>query len=150
MKFLELKIPPLIVMISFLITMCIISRLDPFIFRVDITISLSFMFLGVIISFFSVVLFKRSQTTVNPLCPDESRTLVVQGIYKCSRNPMYLSFYIWLFAYGVYTGSPFAIVISPFFIIYINVFQIIPEEDILLKKFGESYLEYKRTVRRWI
>ena len=80
MKFLELKIPPLIVMISFLITMCIISRLDPFIFRVDITISLSFMFLGVIISFFSVVLFKRSQTTVNPLCPDESRTLVVQGI----------------------------------------------------------------------
>ena len=105
---------------------------------------------GGVVSIWSVVIFKNEKTTVDPMNPSKSNSLVVKGIYKYSRNPMYLSFYLWLLALSLYLGSPLAIVLSVFFVLYINIFQIHPEERALIKKFGKSYEDYTKSVRRWI
>lgn len=150
MKNLELKVPPLVVMLIFGICIFLLSKVDPFRFGNFKGASITLTILGAIISISSVIIFKNEQTTVDPMNPNKSNNLVVKGIYNYSRNPMYLSFYLWLLAFSIYCGSILAILFGPIFILYLNVFQIKPEEKILLDKFGESYLSYKKSVRRWI
>ena len=150
MKHLELKVPPLVVMLIFGICVFLLSKVDPFRFGNFKVASIALTFLGAIISITSVLEFKNEETTVDPLNPNNSNALVVKGIYKYSRNPMYLSFYLWLLAFSIYCGSVFAVILSPAFIFYLNVFQINPEEKILQEKFGDNYIKYKNEVRRWI
>lgn len=150
MKQLELKIPPLLLMILFGIAIFYISNLDPFKLESFRSPSFFIVVVGGVVSIWSVVIFKNEKTTVDPMNPSKSNSLVVKGIYKYSRNPMYLSFYLWLLALSLYLGSPLAIVLSVFFVLYINIFQIHPEERALIKKFGKSYEDYTKSVRRWI
>tara|TARA_R110002072_G_scaffold64203_2_gene159174 strand:+ start:13382 stop:13834 length:453 start_codon:yes stop_codon:yes gene_type:complete len=150
MKQLELKIPPLLIVVIFGICSFFVSRVDPFEFEKLRYSSILLAFVGVLISLWSVVIFKNEETTVDPMNPDKSNSLVVRGVYKYSRNPMYLSFYLWLLAWSIYLGSFLSILFSLFFVLYLNIFQIQPEEKILLKKFGNSYKDYTESVRRWI
>ena len=150
MKKLELKIPPLVIMLIFGLCIFLLSTIDPFSFKNIKVASITLTILGAIISISSVIIFKNEKTTVDPMNPNKSNNLVVKGIYNYSRNPMYLSFYLWLLSFSIYCGSILAILFSPLFILYLNVFQIKPEERILLDKFGEIYLNYKNSVRRWI
>lgn len=82
--------------------------------------------------------------------PDESSDLVVSGIYKYTRNPMYLGLLIILCSWAVYLADFVSLLLLPVFVWYITTYQIIPEEQILENKFGMKYIQYKHNVRRWI
>ena len=151
MKWLELKIPPLIVALIFGGLIWIIPT--PYkIANTTITYGASglFFLIGSLISLLGVWEFRKQKTTVNPMAPQESNSLVVKGIYKFTRNPMYLGFLLWLLSLGFFLGSLTSLVLVLGFVLYMSYFQIIPEENILEDKFGKNYLEYKKNVRRWI
>ncbi|MEO7207268.1 MAG: isoprenylcysteine carboxylmethyltransferase family protein [Steroidobacteraceae bacterium] len=94
--------------------------------------------------------FRRAQTTINPLRPELASSLVMHGIYAITRNPMYLGLTLLLMAWALWLGtlSPWiAVVLFP---IIITALQIIPEERALEALFGETYLDYRKRVARWI
>ncbi len=94
--------------------------------------------------------FRKAKTTVNPLKPETSSTLVRSGIYEFSRNPMYLGMLLVLVAWGLWLGNPWALIWTLGFVMYINEYQIKPEEAALRKLFGDAFDQYTREVRRWI
>lgn len=151
MKRLELKVPPLLLTLIF----GLIIWFLPSFYKVSSSIlhyALSSLFFisGVIVAILGVLEFKKEKTTVNPMTPQESNNLVINGIYRFTRNPMYLGFLLWLLALGVLSGKISSLIPIAFFVVYMNRFQIIPEEKALTNCFGESYLDYCKTVRRWI
>ena len=92
----------------------------------------------------------RRGTTIHPWAPHETVVLVTSGVFRFTRNPMYLSLVLLLSAYYFFQPTPF----SPFGLLvvlwYLTRFQIVPEERVLAEKFGDFYLKYRQTVRRWI
>lgn len=105
---------------------------------------------GVLIEAVSVLAFLRARTTVTPLKPEKASTLVVGGLYRVSRNPMYLGMLILLIGWSLWLGNPASLLLLPVFVIYLTVFQIKPEESALSEKFGADYDAYRRRVRRWL
>lgn len=105
---------------------------------------------GVLIEAVSVFAFLRARTTVTPLKPEKASTLVVSGLYRVSRNPMYLGMLILLIGWTLWLGNPASLLLLPVFVIYLTVFQIKPEEAALSEKFGSDYDAYRRRVRRWL
>lgn len=63
---------------------------------------------------------------------------------------MYVGFLLMLAAWGVFLANVLSILLLPLFVVYLNQFQIIPEENALLVKFGDDYARYLKSVRRWI
>jgi protein-S-isoprenylcysteine O-methyltransferase Ste14 len=94
--------------------------------------------------------FGKANTTIDPVHIDRASSLVTVGIYQYTRNPMYVSLTLILCAWSIWLSSPVLLVGPAFFAIFINRFQIVPEERFLLQKFGNEYVEYRRQVRRWI
>jgi protein-S-isoprenylcysteine O-methyltransferase Ste14 len=94
--------------------------------------------------------FARARTTINPLKPDTASTLVISGIYRVTRNPMYLGLALVLLAWTILLASPWALVAVAGFVFYIDRFQIAPEERALASLFGADYAQYKARVRRWL
>ncbi len=94
--------------------------------------------------------FKRVQTTLNPRKPEEVSILVTNGVYRITRNPMYVGLMLILLGWSAFLASPVSLGGVVAFIAYINQFQIIPEERILLEKFGDEYQKYLAGSRRWI
>ena len=105
---------------------------------------------GIIIIFLSIRLFREYQTTINPFKAHETSRLITSGIYSFTRNPMYLGLSSIQVAFGIYLGAYVSIFLIPSFITYITYKQIIYEEQILEKKFGDEYINYLKSVRRWI
>ena len=103
-----------------------------------------------VIVFFSLWQFYKSKANINPIHLEKSNVFVVDGIYRFSRNPMYLSLAGLLVAWAVYLQSAVSFLGVFLFVYLITQWQIKPEEYWLEKKFGESYLAYKKKVRRWI
>jgi len=151
MKWLELKIPPLLVALIFgALIWALPSPYEKSNSMVLYVLSGILFFIGSMVSVLGVWEFKKQKTTVNPMSPQESNSLVIRGIYKFSRNPMYLGFFLWLLSLGIFLRNPFSLILAAGFILYMNYFQIFPEERVLADSFGEDYLEYKNSVRRWI
>jgi protein-S-isoprenylcysteine O-methyltransferase Ste14 len=98
----------------------------------------------------SVVSFRRAKTTVNPLKPETASALVRSGIYQVSRNPTYVGFALFLVAWAVYLSSPWTLLGVVGFVLYINRFQIQPEERALAALFAAEFERYKNSVRRWV
>jgi protein-S-isoprenylcysteine O-methyltransferase Ste14 len=94
--------------------------------------------------------FAREQTSVNPLRPEAASRLVVRGIYRYSRNPMYLALALALLAWGILLGNLLALLVVPLFVLAMNRLQIAPEERALRAMFGADYEAYLREVRRWL
>lgn len=94
--------------------------------------------------------FKRAKTTVNPLHPERASAVVTSGIYRFTRNPMYVGIALVLLGWFVFLGSLSALVGLPLFVWYITRFQIRPEERALEAKFGAEYISYLESVRRWL
>jgi protein-S-isoprenylcysteine O-methyltransferase Ste14 len=109
----------------------------------------AFLISGVIIDLTAIKSFMQAKTTISPLSPNNSSSLVVSGIYKFTRNPMYVGLVLILtgFAFWVENYGAFAVV--PCFVYFITNYQIIPEEEILIEKFGIPYADYCATVNRW-
>lgn len=106
--------------------------------------------LGVIVAMVGSAAFKRAKTTVNPLHPESASSLVTSGIYRHTRNPMYVGMAAVLFGWAIYLAAPLAVLGVAAFVLYITRFQIIPEERALHSKFGAEFAEYQKRVRRWL
>ena len=119
-------------------------------FDYQASVSVLLVIVGLSCALPSYRLFARNKTTISPLTPSETSVLKTQGMYRYSRNPMYLGLLLLIIAATIWFGTWFGIIISLFFILLMNILQIIPEEEALLQIFGEEYLEYKKKVRRWI
>ena len=105
---------------------------------------------GIIIIFLSIRLFRKNQTTINPFKAHETTKLITYGVYSFTRNPMYLGLSSIQVAFGIYLGAYVSIFLIPVFIVYITYKQIIYEEQTLIKEFGDEYITYLKSVRRWI
>ena len=106
---------------------------------------------GIFVAVAGVYAFRRLKTTVNPIRPGTATSLVIDGIYRWTRNPMYLGIVLCLIACGIYLANVVALLVVPAaFVIYMNVFQIKPEEEALSLIFGEAYVRYQASVRRWL
>ncbi|QNP47721.1 methyltransferase family protein [Diaphorobacter aerolatus] len=109
-----------------------------------------FALVGIAIDLSALWAFHRHRTTVNPLSPDRTTRIVSDGIYRLTRNPMYLGMLGLLLAWAIWLANMAAWVGPVLFVAYITRFQIIPEERILHQKFGAAYAQYRQRVRRWI
>ena len=94
--------------------------------------------------------FRKARTTVNPLTPHRSVAVVSTGVYRFTRNPMYLGLALILLGLAVYLASPWALLGPLVFAAYITRFQIVPEERALQARFGAAYTAYRARVRRWL
>lgn len=152
MQRLELKVPPLVVVMLTALLMWLIARSIPLIFLVPMKwlVVLFFVLSGFAIALAGVLEFRRAQTTVNPMAPQESTVLVTRGIYRFTRNPMYLGFLLALLGWGIWLSSVPALLLVAGYVLYMNRFQIKPEERFLAQAFGAPYLQYKQQVRRWL
>jgi protein-S-isoprenylcysteine O-methyltransferase Ste14 len=105
---------------------------------------------GIVFGVAGAVLFRRAHTTIDPHRPEAVSTLVVGGIYRLTRNPMYLGLATILLGWAVYLAASLAFIGPVLFALYITRFQIIPEERALAAKFGPEYAAYRQRVRRWL
>ena len=94
--------------------------------------------------------FRRARTTVNPLRPEKASALVTSGIYRRTRNPMYVALAIALLGWVVWLEHPLALLGVAAFVAWINRFQIAPEERALRALFGPEFERYCSEVRRWL
>ena len=105
---------------------------------------------GLIVILSAIILFKKYHTTISPLNPSNATKLITDGIYKFSRNPMYLGLLLVLLGISIILNLTGGFFLIPLFILYLNLFQIIPEENAMVDLFKDEFLEYKENVRRWI
>jgi protein-S-isoprenylcysteine O-methyltransferase Ste14 len=153
MPSLELKIPPGPLAALFGAAMFGVSATTPAAtFRVPgrTGIAIGLALLATVIALAGVVAFRANRTTVNPLNPAAASALVSSGVYRFSRNPMYLGFLLALSAWAIYLSNALAALLLPAFVAYMNRFQIKPEERALLAKFGPAFSKYVAAVRRWV
>ena len=113
-------------------------------------ISAIFLSLGIMTLIVAVLFFIKQKTTLSPLQPEKASSLVVSGVFKHSRNPMYLGLSLILLSVAVQFNFVGGILIVFMFIAFITKFQIIPEEVAMEKLFGEEFIRYKKRTRRWI
>ena len=153
MSSLELKVPPPAVALLFgflmwLVTSRVASVEVPLGAR--LAVALLFASIGLVFGVSAMVSFSRERTTMNPTKPAASSSLVITGPFRFTRNPMYLSLLLYLLAWAVYLSNFVAVLFLPVFVLYINQFQIKPEERVLFSLFGPEYAEYRERVRRWL
>ena len=145
------KIPPPILALVMIVLIYLSSFfIESTTFNYQGSLSVLVLILGLACAIPSFKLFARYKTTISPLKPSEATALVTEGMYRYSRNPMYLGLLLLTIASTIWFGTWFGIIINILFIFLINFLQIIPEEEALLEIFGEEYEEYKKNVRRWI
>ena len=147
----ETKIPPpIIALISIVLNYLSTYLTKPIKFPHIEIIGGIILLLGIATAVLAILLFKKNKTTVNPMKPEDTTTLVTTGIFSITRNPMYLGLFFVIFSTVLFFGSWFGIIILMFFVWYITKFQIMPEEEAMEKLFGNQYDEYKQNVRRWL
>jgi protein-S-isoprenylcysteine O-methyltransferase Ste14 len=150
---LELKLPPVALGVIVAALMWFASSATPafdFLFPAHSLFAVSLALIGAAICLSGVVSFRRARTTVNPMKPGSTSTLVVSGVYRYTRNPMYLGFLLVLLGWAAFLSNPVALVLLPAFVVYMNRFQIGPEERVLASLFAPEYPVYHARVRRWI
>jgi protein-S-isoprenylcysteine O-methyltransferase Ste14 len=105
---------------------------------------------GLTFDLLGILAFRGARTTINPLKPERASALVTHGVYRVTRNPMYVGMGLLLLAWAVYLGALLPMTGPIVFVAYITRFQIRPEERVLLGLFGETYRAYAARVRRWL
>jgi protein-S-isoprenylcysteine O-methyltransferase Ste14 len=153
MSKLELKVPPLALALLVALAMWLVSLATPSLsgqipYRQVAAVVL--VLAGFVAALLGVIAFRRAGTTVNPTTPQSTSSLVSGGIYRVTRNPMYLGFLLALVGLAVFLANALSLVLVPAFVAYMNRFQIAPEERVLSEKFGEAFAVYKKKVRRWL
>lgn len=149
----KLLIPPPILTLMSAILMLIISKYfnkANFSLNQHNQFALFFLIVALIIIVISIAKFIKIKTTISPLKPNKTSILVDSGIYKHTRNPMYLGLLLILFSLFLYLKNFLSFLVLPLFVIYITKNQILPEEKVLENLFGDQYKKYKNKVRRWI
>lgn len=106
--------------------------------------------IGLALDMSGLVAFLRRHTTINPLRPAKTSALVTGGVYRFTRNPMYLGLACLLTAWALWLGAWQSFAGPLVFVAYITRFQIRPEERALSRLFGVAYSDYIARVRRWL
>ena len=153
MKVLELKIPPPAVALFVAVLMWLASQLtEPprASFAIRVAAALALLIVGQSISVGGMRSFRKAKTTMNPFKPSATSALVSDGVYRFTRNPMYVGLLITLLGWAAFLSQPVALVFLPLFVLYMTQFQIKPEERVLSSLFGTEYAEYMAKVRRWL
>ena len=147
----ETKIPPPVVTLIFGFAIYLSRKIFP---EIEIQYASFFgmflLLLGFFILISAVKLFRNDKTTVNPLSPEQATKLVTSGIFKLSRNPMYLGMAVILASVAVFFNIIGGIIFMALFCLYITKFQIIPEEKAMKELFAQDFERYMQATRRWI
>lgn len=153
MTALELRVPPVAVLLVAGLLMGLIAWCTPALlwgYAIRTGIGLAVGSIGILIALAGVLSFRRARTTVNPLRPEAASSLVASGIYRYTRNPMYLGMLLVLIGWAVFLARPWALAVLPAFVVYMNRFQIGPEERALRGIFGAEFDAYRSRVGRWL
>jgi protein-S-isoprenylcysteine O-methyltransferase Ste14 len=148
---LELKAPPVVV---WLVTAFLMKLSTPVGHRIawlrQPNLALALALGGVLLGVLGVVSFHRAHTTVDPRHPQKMTALVTSGVYRTTRNPMYLGMLLTLAGWALWLGQLLPFIFLPFFVLFLNRWQIAPEERALERTFGAEYTFYRARARRWI
>jgi protein-S-isoprenylcysteine O-methyltransferase Ste14 len=149
----ELKLPPVVQFLVVMAGMWLLAKYVPAL-SVDIPgrklLVVALGCLGGVVAVPAIAAFRSAGTTVDPRRPAEASRLVVRGVYRYSRNPMYLGLLCLLGAWAFFLSNLLAFVGLPLFVLAMNRLQIRPEEAAMLAQFGDEYRRYCEKVRRWI
>ena len=150
---LETKIPPPLVAAAVAIGMWLLSVATPAneppgVFRLVVVGAIALSSAVFVLA--AVLVLWRANTTASSSRADRTSTLVTNGVFRLTRNPMYLSLLLLLAAYATYLWSPLALAGPLVFAAYVTKYQIVPEQRVLEAKFGAAYAEYKHRVRMWL
>ncbi|WP_419483263.1 methyltransferase family protein [Dokdonella sp.] len=152
MQRLELRLPPVLIVLAAALAMWLaahwlpalaVPALPAWAALIPVIGGLGCMLAG-------IAAFRRARTTANPMTPGAASVLVTGGIYRVTRNPMYLGLALGLTGWALYLGNLGALMLVPGFVFFLTRFQILPEERALQARFGATYASYRRRVRRWI
>ncbi|MEO8849039.1 MAG: isoprenylcysteine carboxylmethyltransferase family protein [Casimicrobiaceae bacterium] len=153
MQALELKIPPPIVALLVAFAMWGVAawstRVAAF-SEARHVVAFALGISGVALTVSGALAFRRARTTTNPSKPSAATSLVTSGVFRLTRNPMYAGLGVILLALAVFLGSTWSLLGPATFVVYMNRFQIAPEERVLAKLFGSAFSDYQRRVRRWL
>ena len=152
MHSLESKVPPPAVVLVMAVFMRLISLAAPslhFDLAAHNWLAVVLISAGFVTGVSGVVTFRKAKTTTNPMKPHAS-SLVTWGVYAISRNPMYLGGLIMLAGWAIFLLNGPAFLFLPMYVLYIDRFQIAPEERALTSLFGETYMAYQARTRRWL
>jgi protein-S-isoprenylcysteine O-methyltransferase Ste14 len=150
---LELRVPPPVVMVAAILLMWGLSAAAPglaFDFPGRRWAAAILIAAGLALGIAAFLQFRRADTTINPMTPDETRAIVTDGLYGVSRNPIYVADVVILAGCALLFANALAFVAAALFIPYVDRFQIRPEERALRARFGGPYETYCREVRRWL
>ena len=152
MNALELKVPPPAVGLLIAAAMWGIAQVSPATLAVPNPhfAAAAIALAGISFDIAGLISFRRARTTINPLRPNKTTALVSSGVYRITRNPMYVGLLFLLIAWAIFLASPWALIGPLTFVLFINRFQIEPEERVLEGLFGEDFSNYKKRVRRWL
>lgn len=154
MQSLELKIKPPIVAVIAIIIMFGLDYWLPNdklgVGQYRLGMALGLILIGLMLAMTGVKKFIQAETTIHPDLKHATNKLVTNGIYRLSRNPMYLGMLLNLLAIAVWLNNWLTIGVCIGFVCYITQFQIKPEERFLQQKFGKQYTDYCQKVRRWL
>ena len=146
-----IKIPPPLIVLTLIISIYFSSKkIDLINIPFQLEISFFILSLGILVFINPVLKFIKSKTTINPIQFEETNKLVTSGIFKYSRNPMYLGMLMIIISTSIFYLNIYSMLTPFLFIFWINKFQIKREEAFLAEKFGKEYLSYKNKTRRWI
>lgn len=153
MRALEHRIPPPVVAALIAAAMWGIASLPPALplapaLRQLLAAALAMV--GVTFDLLGLLAFRRSRTSINPMKPGKASALVTGGVYQVTRNPMYVGLALLLAAWAVHLTMLWPFLGPVLFVLYMNRFQIGPEERVMRDKFGEQYAAYAARVRRWL
>jgi protein-S-isoprenylcysteine O-methyltransferase Ste14 len=153
MNVLENKVPPPIVALLIGTVMWAVARLSPLPeggspWRPAIAWAVGG--LGFLVVALGMLAFRRAKTTINPVNIGAASSIVTSGVYRYTRNPMYVGLALMLVSWAVHIAVPSMLVGPVVFMLFITRFQIIPEERVLTSKFGGEYRKYQERVRRWL
>jgi protein-S-isoprenylcysteine O-methyltransferase Ste14 len=149
----KVRFPPPLVFIGFLLIAAVIDRLAG-LSGLQVPLSLRLLLasaaigFGLAVGIAAIGRFRRAGTPPQPW--REVTALVTTGVYRFTRNPMYLGMASIYLGLALAIGSIAALALLPVVIIVIQAQVIVREEAYMTRAFGAPYADYRKRVRRWL
>jgi protein-S-isoprenylcysteine O-methyltransferase Ste14 len=142
---------PPIIALMFVVIAYFLGRFAPLPFVAPVilrNIGLFMTFVGFLLGIGAFIEFRKARTTLDP--HGSAKQLVTSGIYRFTRNPIYLGFLLMVIGLPLNSGLYWGAVVAPFYILTMNRLVIEREETYLEGKFKDVFASYKTRVRRWL
>ena len=142
--------PPLVA-VFFIVLAYFLGSFVPLPFTIPLALryfGLALTFIGFLLGIGAFMEFRKARTTLDP--HGSAKHLVTSGIYRFTRNPIYLGFLLMVIGFPLNSGVIWGIVLAPFYMLAMSRLVIEREEAYLGKKFKNQYTSYTARVRRWL